>query len=81
MPQLKLYVDKSTPIRIRRAAKAAGLSLSKWVATVATEKTANQWPGEVLALAGAWKDYPSIEAIRAGTGQDAPRESLRDSGL
>jgi|GEM_PF-3217012 len=29
MPQLKLYVDKSTPIRIRRAAKAAGLSLSK----------------------------------------------------
>ncbi len=76
MPQLNLYVDESTHTRIRRAAKAAGMSLSKWVATVVTEKTANQWPDEVLALAGAWKDFPSSEEIRAGSGQDAPRESF-----
>ena len=51
MPQRKLYVDESTHIRIRRAAKAAGLSLSKWAATVVTGKTANQWPDQVLAFA------------------------------
>lgn len=76
MPQLNLYVDESTHTRLRRAAKAAGMSLSKWVATVVTEKTANQWPDEVLALAGAWKDFPSIDEIRAGAVQDALRESF-----
>ncbi len=76
MPQLNLYVDKSTHTRIKRAAKAAGMSLSKWVATVVTEKTAAQWPAEVLALAGTWKDFPSLEVIRAGDGQDATRDKL-----
>lgn len=76
MPQLNLYVDEPTHARIKRAAKAAGMSLSKWVSIVVTEKTANQWPAEVLALAGAWKDFPSLDEIRTGEGQDAPRETL-----
>lgn len=76
MPRLKLYVDESTHIRIRRAAEAAGMSLSKWVATIVIEKTANQWPHEVLAFAGACNDFPSLEEIRAGAGEDAPRESF-----
>ena len=76
MPQLNLYVDEPTHTRIKRAAKAAGMSLSKWVATVVSEKTATQWPAEVLALAGTWKDFPSLEEIRAGSGKDAPRETL-----
>ena len=74
MPQLNLYVDKSTHTRIRRAAKAAGMSPSKWVATLVTENTAAQWSAEVLALAGTWKDFPSLEEIRAGDGQDTPRD-------
>lgn len=76
MPQLNLYVDESTHTRIRRAAEAAGMSLSKWVSTIVIEKTANQWPDEVLALAGAWNDFPSLKEVRAGAGQDAPRESF-----
>ena len=76
MPQLNLYVDETTHDRIRRAAKAAGMSLSRWVATVVTEKTADQWPDDVLALAGTWKDFPSLEEIRAGGGSDASRELI-----
>ncbi len=76
MPQLNLYVDESTHARIQRAAKAAGMSLSKWVAGVVTEKTTDQWPAEVLALAGAWKDFPSLEEIRSSEGRDAPRTTL-----
>ena len=76
MPQLNLYVDETTHDRIRRAAKAAGMSLSRWVATVVTEKTADQWPDDVLALAGTWKDLPSLEEIRAGGGSDASRELI-----
>ena len=76
MPQLNLYVDESTHARMRRAAEAADMSLSKWVATIVIEKTANQWPDEVLALAGAWNDFPSLEEIRAGAREDALRESF-----
>ena len=76
MPQLNLYVDESTHARIKRAAKASGVSLSKWVSNLIAERTSSQWPPEVLALAGSWSDFPSLEDIRAGQGQDAPRESL-----
>lgn len=76
MPQLNLYIDEPTTQRIRRAAKASGMSLSRWVATVLAEKTASQWPEEVLALAGAWKDFPDTEEIRAGDGVDVARETL-----
>lgn len=76
MPQLNLYVDESTHARIKRAAKAAGMSLSRWVSTVVAERTASQWPADVLALAGAWQDFPSLEDMRAAAGKDARREDL-----
>ncbi len=35
------------------------------------------WPEFVQAVAGSWgDDFPTLEEIRAGEGQDAPRESL-----
>ena len=76
MPQLNLYVDEETHARIKREAKSAGMSLSRWVSTVVAEKTAGGWPAEALSLAGAWKDFPSIEEIRSGQGEDAAREQL-----
>lgn len=76
MPQLNLYVDEATHSRIKRAAKAAGVSLSAWVAGLVRERTADQWPPEVLALQGAWKDFPSQEELRTGYGEDTCRESL-----
>ena len=60
MPQLNLYVDDPTHQTIKAAAKAAGISLSKWVSNLVRERTADEWPPEVLALAGAWKDFPEI---------------------
>ena len=74
MLRLNFYVDETTHDRVRHAAKAAGMSLSRWVATVVTEKTADQWSDDVLALAGTWKDFPSLDEIRASGGADAPRE-------
>ncbi len=35
------------------------------------------WPEFVRSLAGAWADdFPNLETIRAGMGQDVLRESL-----
>ena len=74
MPQLNLYVDDPTHQTIKAAAKAAGVSLSKWVSNLVRERTADEWPPEVLALAGAWKDFPDAEELRTGYGTDLPRE-------
>jgi hypothetical protein len=74
MRRISFGVDETTHARIRSAAEAAGMSLSRWVATAVTEKAANQWPVEVSALAGAWSDFPSIEKNREGTGRDLPQE-------
>ena len=76
MPQLNLYVDETTHLHIKRSAKAAGVSLSKWVSALVHEKTASEWPDEVLALSGAWKEFPSLEDIRRTKGRDLPRETI-----
>ena len=76
MPQLNLYVDEATHQRIKQAAQSSGVSLSKWVTAVVREKTSGEWPPDVLALAGAWKDFPSLEQIRRSKGRDLPREKL-----
>jgi hypothetical protein len=76
MPQLNLYVDEATHRRIKKSAKASGVSLSKWVAACVREKTASEWPAEVLALSGAWKDFQALEDIRKTRGKDLPRETL-----
>ncbi|MFM9972857.1 MAG: CopG family transcriptional regulator [Burkholderiales bacterium] len=76
MPQLNLYVDEATHQRIKKAAHASGMSLSKWVTEVVREKTASEWPPGVLALAGAWKHFPTIKKIRRTKAKDFPREAL-----
>ena len=76
MPQLNLYVDDPTHQTIKAAAKAAGVSLSKWVSNLVRERTSDEWPPEVLALAGAWKDFPDAKELRTGYGTDLPRETF-----
>jgi hypothetical protein len=76
MGQITLYLDTDTESRVRSAAKAAGVSQSRWVAELIREKTATEWPKSVVRLAGAWADFPTAEEIRAGMGEDAPREPL-----
>jgi hypothetical protein len=76
MGQVTLYMDDDTLARMRGAAVASGLSMSAWLAQLVRERTRQEWPAEVAALAGAWTDLPSAEELRAGFGQDVPREAL-----
>jgi len=76
MPQLTIYLDENTEGRARAAAEADGVSLSKWVAGVIRKRTADDWPQEVLDLAGAWPDFPSVEELRTYQSEDVPRESF-----
>ena len=76
MAQVTLYLDDETARRARRAAKAAGLSQSRWLAELVRERTAREWPAAVRELAGAWEGFPEAEELRRSRGRDVEREEL-----
>lgn len=76
MSQLTIYLPDEIETKARKAAKAKGKSVSRWIAEQVTQNLANTWPQAVLDAAGAFPDFPDLEEIRKGYGQDAPRELL-----
>jgi hypothetical protein len=76
MAHLTIYLPDEVERQVRKSAKAAKLSVSKWVADRVTESVNTSWPPEFLALAGAFPDFPDASELRKGYGEDAPRESL-----
>jgi len=76
MAQVTIYLDRETEQAMKDAVQASGLSKSKWLAGLIHEKTAQEWPVSVLNLAGAWADFPEVEELRAGMGEDIPREPI-----
>jgi hypothetical protein len=76
MSQLTLDLDADTAARLKDAAASAGMSQSQWVARLIRERTRQEWPESVKALAGAWPDMPTAEEIRAAVSGDSEREAL-----
>jgi hypothetical protein len=76
MPQVTIYLDSETELRLRTAAERAGISRSRWVAELIRGKTARTWPETVRELAGSWRDFPSLDELRKGQGEDVSREHL-----
>jgi hypothetical protein len=76
MSQLTLDLDADTAARLKDAAASAGMSQSQWVARLIRERTRQEWPESVKALAGAWPDMPTTEEIRAAVSGDSEREAL-----
>ena len=74
MSQVTLYLDEETKRRMSRAAKAAGVSQSRWLADLVRSRTSREWPAEVRELAGSWRTFPEAKQIRRGSGRDARRE-------
>jgi hypothetical protein len=73
MPQITLYVDEQTSQLMRAAARAAGVSLSRWVSELIRRHVADEWPDSVHKLAGVWADD---DAMAPAIGADVPREPL-----
>jgi len=53
---------------MRAAAEASGMSQSRWVARLIREKSVDEWPQSLAALAGVWRDLPTAEQIRGEMG-------------
>ncbi len=69
----------------RISIKKSGIEVLQIIPTKATEnkgaentsvQTNNGWSEEVKALAGSWKDFPSLAEIRSNRGIDVEREAL-----
>jgi hypothetical protein len=76
MSQITVYMDKETQARMKAAAHSAGMSVSRWLASLVQEKTASAWPSEVLAAAGAWKDFPELTELRGALAAELAREQF-----
>lgn len=76
MARVTIYLDDELAGRVRQAAAAAGLSQSRWLALLIAEKLRHEWPPSVVALAGAWADFPEAEEIRRDLGTDTGREPV-----
>lgn len=76
MPQITLYIDEETDRKMRKAAKASGLSRSRWAAEAIRHKLGRDWPEGFMRLAGAWKGFPTAEELRKPLGRDARRAKL-----
>lgn len=76
MAQVTIYLDKETEVKMKAYTKDKNISQSQWVASLIREKLRTEWPDHVAALSGSWKDFPSLEDIRAEIAPDIARESL-----
>jgi hypothetical protein len=76
MGQVTIYLDEENERRLKSAAAAAGVPVSRWVASLIQEKTREEWPVAVKALAGAWKDFPDPDELRSSRAKDTQREPL-----
>lgn len=73
MSQITLYLDDATQALVEQAAKAHGLSKSRWVADIIRKYAAHEWPQDCLALAGRFTDFPLREDVAQPQPADMPR--------
>jgi len=76
MAQVTIYLEDELMARVKAATKAAGSSQSQWIADAVRLRMRSEWPDSVVALAGAWADFPTAEEIRGTYAGDAVREKL-----
>lgn len=77
MAHLTVYLPDDVERQVRKSAKRARISVSKWVADRVSQAARDSWPAEFLELAGAFPDFPEPDSLRRGYGEDVPREVLQ----
>ena len=76
MAQVTIYLDEQNERRLRNAAEAAGMPVSRWVAALIEQQGRTEWPDAVRQMAGGWHDFPESGELRSAMAPDSPRESL-----
>lgn len=72
MGQVTIYLDDESERKLKEAARADGVPVSRWVAETIRRRTRAEWPDSVRRLPGSWDDMERP----ATSGRDVERESL-----
>ncbi len=76
MGHITIYLEDEIETKVLSVAASLNISQSKWIANLIKEKVADEWPVSVRKLAGAWKDFPTLEDIRGFDSSDSFREEI-----
>lgn len=76
MPQISLYIDKTTLSKIERAAKRDHISISKWVGRSIMQFLEVQWPSGYFDLYGSIDDDSFKRHENTQFSDDTTREKL-----
>lgn len=77
MGQVTIYLDNELENKMKSAARAGHVSVSKWIAYLIRQRISTEWPLDVIALAGCWEnDFPTLEEIRSSVAIDSSREEI-----
>jgi len=76
MANITVYLSGDLEKKARTAARDHRISVSRWIAGEIAKSLQTTWPQAFLDAAGAFPDFPDIQELRRGYGEDAPRESL-----
>jgi hypothetical protein len=76
MSQITLYLDAAAQALVEQAARANGMSKSRWVSEIIRKYAAHEWPQDCLALAGSFTDFPLLDESRNTSADDVPRLSF-----
>ncbi len=76
MPQVSLYLNEKTYAKVRRAAEAESVSISKWVSKRLDRAIAANWPDAFGELFGSIVDKSFKAPRRNAFISDAKRERL-----
>ncbi|HEY3457704.1 MAG TPA: hypothetical protein VGK64_24205 [Bryobacteraceae bacterium] len=67
MAKITIHLDDELLAQTKKAAEAAGISVNRWIAEAIIYRAKTEWPASVVALAGAWPDFPTHGQIRRQT--------------
>ena len=76
MANVTVYLSADVEAKVRKAARRRKTSVGKWIGKCVADALAVEWPPEFAAAAGSCPDFPSLQEIRSGYGNDAPREAF-----
>jgi predicted transcriptional regulator len=65
--KITIHLDDELLAQTKRAAEAAGTSVNRWIAEAIIYRVKTEWPASMVALAGAWPDFPTQDQIRKQT--------------
>lgn len=74
MTPVTIELDDQTAKDLEARARTEGLNTQEWLQRLVRHHLHTPWPDSLRALAGAWPDFPTAEALRQTDGRDLPRE-------